>query len=290
MPWEHLIGPCSAPVAAGVPQWPKLPRPARDRVYANTGRHVAKRSAAYFMAEVCPPQPTPPCGGRRRGPPVASARVMRMTDMGRGPVVRDHRSANEHGCGSRHGGDAVRQPLSRDRIVTAALAYVDANCLDDLSMRRLGAELGVEAMSIYRYFPSKSALLDSVVCRVLGGLDLPDDSSGPGWELPVRAYARSFRALAREHPRLFPLLATVGPGNETLASVHVRMTRLWQGAGLDAPTAAQAQCALQGYVTGTSLWDVAPSSEGGTIGQDPDADFEFGLDVLISGLKERIAD
>jgi AcrR family transcriptional regulator len=75
---------------------------------------------------------------------------------------------------------AARQPLSCDRIVDAALRLVDLECLADLSMRRLGGELGVEAMSLYRYFPSKSALLDAVACRALEGLELPD-AEGKGY-------------------------------------------------------------------------------------------------------------
>ena len=119
-----------------------------------------------------------------------------------------------------------RAPLSRNRIVDAAMCYVDANCLDDLSMRRLGGELGVEAMSLYRYFPSKAALLDGVVCHALDLLELPASNPTEDWERDVRAYARSFRQLARQHPRLMPLLATMGPQNHTLADVTDRMVGL----------------------------------------------------------------
>ncbi len=70
-------------------------------------------------------------------------------------------------------GGQFRVPLSCTRIIDAAVRYVDDNCLDELSMRRLGSELGVEAMSLYRYFPSKAALLDAVVDRLLSDLVLP---------------------------------------------------------------------------------------------------------------------
>jgi AcrR family transcriptional regulator len=156
---------------------------------------------------------------------------------------------------------------------------VDANCLDDLSMRRLGSELGVEAMSLYRYFPSKAALLDGVVCHALTDLDLPAAESAD-WESDVRGYARSFRRLSREHPRLMPLLATTGPDNGTLAEVTRRMVESWQCAGLDQPTAERAQAALQGYVTGMSV--------GGARSVESDDVFEFGLDVLICGLRNVI--
>ncbi|MEA2622659.1 MAG: hypothetical protein QOH61_1569 [Chloroflexota bacterium] len=175
---------------------------------------------------------------------------------------------------------SAREPLSRDRIIEAAMCYVDANCLDDLSMRRLGGELGVEAMSLYRYFPSKAALLDSVICHALGTLDLPPARNGSDWEPQIRAYAHSFRTVAKQHPRLVPLLATMGPQNHTLAEITDRMVALWRSAGLDAPTAQRAQTALQGYITGTSLWEASA--------ERTEADFDFGLDALIRGLRQMI--
>jgi TetR/AcrR family tetracycline transcriptional repressor len=203
----------------------------------------------------------------------------------------------------------ARVPLSRDRIIDAALTYVDANCLADLSMRRLGGELGVEAMSLYRYFPSKAALLDGVACRLLSDLDLPDTGDGADWEPRARAYARSFRQIARAHPRLFPLLATVGPSNDTLGRITQRMVQLWREAGLGECQAERAQRALQGFVTGSSLWeatsednevpaasarprfvnDMAAGRPKRAPESDPDADFEFGLDLFLEGLRQRIS-
>jgi AcrR family transcriptional regulator len=203
----------------------------------------------------------------------------------------------------------TRLPLSRSRIIDAALSYVDANCLADLSMRRLGGELGVEAMSLYRYFPSKAALLDSLACRLLSDVELPEAGDGPRWEPCARAYARSFRAIARAHPRLFPLLATVGPSNDSLESVSRRMIDLWRDAGMDDCMAERAQRALQGFVTGSSLWEVNSAAHDALderpglrlLGDDsthqrpsrtqndPDADFEFGLDLLLNALRLQIS-
>jgi AcrR family transcriptional regulator len=173
-----------------------------------------------------------------------------------------------------------RAPLSRDRIIDAAMCYVDANCLDDLSMRRLGGELGVEAMSLYRYFPSKAQLLDGIACHALGSLELPPPGTNTDWEPHVRAFARSFRRIARNHPRLVPLLATLGPRNHTLTDVNDRMVVLWRNAGLDDETAPRAQAALQGYISGSSLWDASAERS--------DEDFEFGLDALIGGLRRIV--
>jgi AcrR family transcriptional regulator len=185
----------------------------------------------------------------------------------------------------------ARLPLSRGRIIDAALCYVDANCLADMSMRRLGGELGVEAMSLYRYFPSKAALLDSVVCRLLSEVDLPAAGDGVRWEDHARAYARSFRAIARAHPRLCPLLATVGPENETLVNVNRRMTILWREAGMDQRMAERAQRALHGFVTGSSLWDVTSGIDrkASRHHDDADAAFEFGLDLLFRALRQQMS-
>jgi AcrR family transcriptional regulator len=195
----------------------------------------------------------------------------------------------------------ARLPLSHGRIIDAALCYVDANCLADMSMRRLGGELGVEAMSLYRYFPSKAALLDSVVCRLLSDVELPEPGDGARWEPRARAYARSFRAIARAHPRLFPLLATVGPDNTSLVNLNRRMTNLWREAGMDECMAERAQRALHGFVTGSSLWEVTSGNarrdavvQDGAADRppsptrdDPDAAFEFGLDLLFRALRQH---
>ena len=60
-----------------------------------------------------------------------------------------------------------RVPLSRDRVVTAAVEFIEDQGLPALTMRRLGEQLGVEAMSLYRYVPSREELLDAVVEHIL---------------------------------------------------------------------------------------------------------------------------
>ncbi len=199
----------------------------------------------------------------------------------------------------------IRTPLSAERIVDAALAYIEAHSLDELSMRRLGGELCVEAMSLYRYFPSKAALLDAVLCRMLSELSLPAPGDGSDWEQHARVFARSFRSMARRHPRLFPQLALTGTTNQDIAGVSARMIRMWREAGLDDEHAARAQYVLQGFLIGSAVWEVAtpewsePSAQVRAIGRisavpsspctgDPDADFEFGLHVLVAGLQSTM--
>src|SRR5437879_13758291 len=94
-----------------------------------------------------------------------------------------------------------RKPLTTERIVEAAIELIDGEGLDALSMRRLGSALGVEAMSLYRHFPAKTALLDAVVARLLGELAVPAPTVGP-WQPSFRALAREIgRASCREGGR-----------------------------------------------------------------------------------------
>ena len=92
-------------------------------------------------------------------------------------------------------GEAVRQPLTRQRVLDAAVRVVDGEGLGALTMRRLGRELGVEAMSLYRHVPSKEALLDGVVETVLGELETSVCAGKRGpfgvWRTGIPRFSRS---------------------------------------------------------------------------------------------------
>src|ERR671913_1313899 len=102
-----------------------------------------------------------------------------------------------------------RQPLSRQRILEAAVRFVDREGLEALSMRKLGSELGVEAMSLYNHVPNKDALLDGMVEVLLGELEVPAESQS--WEERIRQGYGAFRRLAHRHPNVFPLLVNRPP-------------------------------------------------------------------------------
>ncbi len=109
---------------------------------------------------------------------------------------------------------SARRPLSRERIVDAAVAFIDDHGLPGLTMRRLGNELGVEAMALYRYVPGKEDLLDAVVERLVEEmrqdedvLDAPHD----GWQDFLIRLAHGVRRVALAHPKAFPLLASRPP-------------------------------------------------------------------------------
>src|SRR3954470_7539302 len=102
----------------------------------------------------------------------------------------------------------ARPPLTRDRILRAALTLIDRDGLDALSMRRLGAELGVEGMALYRHVGNKERLLDGVVELLLEDVDVDvEPEPAATWTDSWIAIARSYRRLARAHPGAFRLLA-----------------------------------------------------------------------------------
>jgi AcrR family transcriptional regulator len=101
-----------------------------------------------------------------------------------------------------------RSALSRAEVLSAAVALVDADGVEALSMRRLGAALGRDPMRLYRYASSKEDLLDGVVEFALSELPVPAVPEGGDWEEALRRNAHAFRALARAHPHLVPLMVT----------------------------------------------------------------------------------
>ena len=110
---------------------------------------------------------------------------------------------------------APRQPLTRDRVLTAALALADAEGLAKLSMRRLADRLGVEAMSLYHHVAGKDDLLSGLTDRVIGEIDWTDD---PGdWRVSMRARAFAAHRVLMRHGWA-PLLRVSGvnPGPRTL--------------------------------------------------------------------------
>src|SRR4051812_45322901 len=109
---------------------------------------------------------------------------------------------------------SARVHLDRERIVEAALAFIDEHGLPALTMRRLGKSMGVEAMAVYRYIPGKEELLDAVVDRLVDGLH--DDAqvlAAPtdGWQDFLQRLAHGVRRMALDHPLAFPLVASRPP-------------------------------------------------------------------------------
>jgi AcrR family transcriptional regulator len=99
--------------------------------------------------------------------------------------------------------------LSRGRTRAAALALVDRDGLDALSMRKLAAELGVQAASLYSHVATKEDLLNDVANEIIGRVDVAGFAEG--WRTGLTRWARSYRAVLAEHPNVVPYIAR-GPG------------------------------------------------------------------------------
>ena len=123
---------------------------------------------------------------------------------------------------------SARVPLDRDRIITAAIEFIDEQGLPGLTMRRLGESLGVEAMSLYRYVPGKEDLLDAVVDTLVLSMELDQEvlaAPESGWQDFLQRLAHGVRRVALAHPQAFPLVASRPPEapwlRPPLRSIHV---------------------------------------------------------------------
>lgn len=205
---------------------------------------------------------------------------------------------------------ARRQPLSRGRILKAAVSFVDREGLEALSMRKLGAELGVEAMSLYNHVPNKDALLDGMVEMLLGELQIPPENED--WEVRVREAYRSFRGLAHAHPNVFPLFVVRPPDTMDGVWLVEEFLKTLKEAGFDSETALHAFRAFSGFVVGYAMSEIrgfalepASTRQGAhalppekfprlsELGPylekvDHDAEFEFGLNLIFAGLKAKL--
>jgi AcrR family transcriptional regulator len=153
--------------------------------------------------------------------------------------------------------------VSRDQILAAALRIVDANGLDQLTMRRLGAELGVDPMTIYGHVPDKTALFDGLVELVLAEVTLPGRTGE--WARDFRAAAHAARATLLAHPHLIPLLGTRPPVTEAAFTLWESLTAILLGAGLSEEQAADGADCLGRLLIGHALAEAGRPS-GGDVG------------------------
>jgi AcrR family transcriptional regulator len=208
--------------------------------------------------------------------------------------------------------------LTRERIITAAVELIEREGVDAVSMRRIAAELGSGVMSLYNHVPSKAALLDGVAEWVMSGIDFGSEP-GASWEDQVRAQARAFRQIARAHPRCTMVVVSRPTTSATgmLPIEHALATL--RAAGFGGEEAVRVVRAFVAYIVGSLLREVgvtpslAPSPDQDTpddpsaglaarlspvqfpqvtslaaelMRKDPDADFEFGLDLLVRAVAD----
>src|SRR4051812_16074673 len=150
----------------------------------------------------------------------------------------------------------ARRPLTRARILRAALKEIDRDGLDALSMRKLGAALGVEGMALYRHVGSKERLLEGVVELLLEELPVAPAAEA-SWIEAWQEIARSYRRVAQDHPGAFQLLA-LSPLT-TAARFHRAQTAvaILREAGFSEAAAQQAFRMLLSYADGYLLRELA---------------------------------
>ena len=206
-----------------------------------------------------------------------------------------------------------RAPLSRERVFQAAVALADERGIESVTMRALGKELGVEAMSLYYYVANKDELVDGMVDLVYGEIELP--SGDADWKTAMRHVAISAHKALSRHRWAITLMETrTRPGPANLRH-HDSVIRTFREAGFSIELAIHAFSLLDSYVSGFALQELTlpfetpgelaeaaesilrqfPADEyphlAETItehvtkpGYDFADEFEFGLDVILDGL------
>jgi AcrR family transcriptional regulator len=209
----------------------------------------------------------------------------------------------------------TREPLTRDRVIEAALRVMDEEGLDAVSMRRVAREVGVEAMSLYHHVEDKEDLLDGICEHVMAGFEFPDPVED--WAENCRRGARAWRRLLQSHPAVMRLFAEQRGPVRTVDSMRPMefALRLLRGAGLSDRDTAQAFHAFGGYIQGFVMMELGSIAGGSDEAHlkahadlvaalpdefaalvavspyfaecDADEQFEFGLDLLIRGLEAK---
>ncbi|MFD6417681.1 TetR/AcrR family transcriptional regulator [Streptomyces sp. NPDC060194] len=182
-----------------------------------------------------------------------------------------------------------RKPLlSRERIIEAASALVDAEGLDAVSTRRLAAELGVSGPSLYNHFRTKDQILEAVADAVSARVDLSMFEDGRDWRTALHDWAVSYRAALSAHPNIVPVLVR-GPGRRPAG---LRLADAMFGAMVDAgwpPAQATYIGALMRYfITGSALASFARGFVDEKAAYDP-ADYpHLGQAHLLAERGEKI--
>ena len=153
-----------------------------------------------------------------------------------------------------------RDPLSSERIIQAAMALADREGLEAVSMRRVGAELGVEAMSLYRHVPNKDALLKGMHALMLTEVRHHDGAEGD-WKERLRVVMQSLRHVYLAHPEIAQLAAKTTP--REVAFIHFEQDLATMAdAGFDPEEAGYALRSLLSFTTGFVMREIAALSRG----------------------------
>jgi AcrR family transcriptional regulator len=209
-----------------------------------------------------------------------------------------------------------RIPLTRDRVLWAAIQLADQSGIESLSMRRLGQDLGVEAMSLYNHVANKDDLLDGIADLVVGEIEVP--APGENWKTTIRGSAISAYNVLSRHPWACGLMmspARVRPARLRFMEGLLGTLRV---GGFSAGMTRLAYHALDSHILGFTMWEAsytAGSEDAADLASDflrelsladypslaehvqehiaPSAgngvsEFEFGLDFLLDGLQRLL--
>ncbi|MGB8702229.1 MAG: TetR/AcrR family transcriptional regulator [Thermosynechococcaceae cyanobacterium] len=204
-------------------------------------------------------------------------------------------------------------PLSRERVLCAALRLADEGDIESLSMRKLAQALGVQAMSLYNHVANKDDLLDGIVDRVVSEIEVPDLSID--WKTAMRQRATSAHAVLLRHPwAAMALMSRVNVGPAMLRYVDATLGCLRE-AGFSFEMADHAWNAIDSHIYGFTLqelnfpFDAAEYSDAAKSGlslipadqypylnqlthhvmegrYDGIHDFVFGLELILNGLEQ----
>jgi len=207
-----------------------------------------------------------------------------------------------------------RTPLTRARVLEAAVALADEKGLEALSMRRLGAELGVEAMSLYNHVTDKDDLLDGIVEVVVSGFESPRPLDREDWRATLRRCAIKAHEILLRHPWSAALAESRRQNGPERLTYYDELLGTLRADGFSDLAAYRANLILDSYLYGFTLqevnWPTADSDPGemaeafvdrtpteaypnllavarlATNGEmDIAADFEVGLDVVLDALE-----
>jgi len=205
---------------------------------------------------------------------------------------------------------AARPPLTREQIVATALALVDRDGLAALTMRRLGAELGVDPMAVYHHLPNKAALFDGLVEAVYAELDLAAVPAGSDWRARIADTMHQLRQALRRHPSVVPVVGTRPVATPALFRVLQAGLGELQAAGFDAQQALDLLTCATTFTVGHALSEVGQPVGGDSpdplevlvaldpeelplvlaaftaYRYDPDAQFELGLTAMLAGVPD----
>jgi AcrR family transcriptional regulator len=168
-----------------------------------------------------------------------------------------------------------RPPLTRDRVIDAAVALAAREGMDSVSMRKVADELGVGAMSLYHYVPNKDDLLDGMVDLVFGEIELPP--TGVEWRAAMRRRAVSTRAVLNRHRWAVGLMESRRSPGPASFRLHDAVLGCLREGGFSIEMTIQAYSVLDAYIYGFALQETSlpfeTAEEGAAVAQEQVREF-----------------